>query len=443
MHGGALKIAVVGSGISGLSAAWLLNQRHDVVLYEQDGRLGGHSNTVLFGQGDDAVAVDTGFIVYNEATYPNLTALFRHIGVETQPSDMSFAVSIAGGDLEYSGANLAGLFAQKRNLFRPRFWSMLHDLQRFYREAPAQVTALDQMQTTLSDFLAAGRYGAAFRDDHLLPMAGAIWSASPQAILNYPAASFLRFQDNHGLLRWRNRPQWRTVSGGSRRYVDVLARGLPTRRGARAVSVGDDGNVEIIDAQGQRDRFDHVVIATHADQAVRLLAEPTATERSLLGAFKYARNSVHLHDDPSLMPRRRGVWSSWNYLGDDRMGVEQGPTVTYWMNLLQGIRSERPLFVTLNPARTPRETFYAVEYDHPLFDDRAMSVQRQLWSLQGKRNIWFCGSYFGSGFHEDGLQAGLAVAEAIGGVMRPWQLENPSSRIVVGERPSVSLGVSA
>jgi uncharacterized protein len=434
MHQKALKVAVIGSGISGLSAAWLLSQRHNIVVYEQRERTGGHSNTVWVKRGGRDIAVDTGFIVYNEETYPNLTALFRHLGVSTQPSDMSFAVSMARGDLEYSGANLTGLFAQKRNLFRPRFWSMLHDLQRFYREAPLQVTALEQLQTTLSDFLDAGRYGAAFRNDHLLPVAAAIWSASPSAILKYPAASFLRFQENHGLLRWCNRPQWRTVSGGSRCYVDTLARGLRLRLRARALKlVRHADGVEVIDGQGQRDRFDHVVIAAHADQALRMLADPSASERMLLSAFKYVKNRVHLHDDSALMPRRRAVWSSWNYLGGEGGDLQQTPTVTYWMNSLQSINPAQQLFVTLNAQREPCETLYETEYDHPVFDECAMAAQRQLWSLQGARNTWFCGAYFGSGFHEDGLQAGLAVAEALGDVSRPWRLDNPSSRIWVGE----------
>ena len=232
MHGNfAIRknIAVIGTGISGMSAAWLLSQKHDVTVYECDRRIGGHSNTVTVPRAKGDIPVDTGFIVYNEDTYPNLTALFDHLKVPTQGSDMSFSVSLAGGDLEYSGTNFSSLFAEKRNLLRPRFWSMLRDLHRFYREAPRDLVLLEQVHTTLGDYLDAGAYGAAFRDDHLLPMAAAIWSAPAQAILNYPAASFIRFQDNHGLLRMRNRPPWRTVLGGSRAYVARLTQAYADR----------------------------------------------------------------------------------------------------------------------------------------------------------------------------------------------------------------------
>jgi predicted NAD/FAD-binding protein len=428
------NVAVIGTGISGMSAAWLLSQRHIVTVYEGDRRVGGHSNTVMVSGANGPIAVDTGFIVYNEATYPNLTALFEHLKVPTQASDMSFAVSLANGELEYAGNNLSGLFAQKRNLFRPRFWSMLRDLQRFYREAPRDLARLGRVDTTLGDYLDAGAYGSAFRRDHLLPLAAAIWSAPTAAILNYPAASFVRFQVSHGLLRLRHRPQWRTVCGGSRAYVERLTQNYTDRirlsaavtaveRSERGVKIrGDDGRVEI---------FDDVVIATHADQALAMLGDATAMERRLLGAFRYSRNIAVLHSDPALMPKRRAVWSSWNHIG--RSGNDDGgcPTVTYWMNLLQNIPREAPLFVTLNPQRAPRHEWRRESYDHPLFDSAAIAAQRQLWSLQGRHRTWFCGAYFGSGFHEDGLQAGLAVAEALGGGRRPWRVANESNRIVL------------
>lgn len=427
------KIAVVGTGISGMSAAWLLNQRHDVTVYECDHRIGGHSNTVTAHGTNGPVAVDTGFIVYNELTYPNLTALFAHLKVPTQFSDMSFSVSLANGELEYSGSNLSGLFAEKRNIFRPRFWSMLHDLQRFYREAPRDLAMLEQFHTTLGDYLDANDYGHAFRRDHLLPMAASIWSAPASAILEYPAASFIRFQDNHGLLRLRKRPPWRTVLGGSRAYVERLTQSFADRiRLSAAVVAIDrgDGIVKVRDRDGGTAAFDHVVIATHADQALGMLSAPTAEERRLLGAFGYSRNAAVLHSDPALMPKRRAVWASWNHIGgaDDEAAA---PTVTYWMNSLQQLPHDTPLFVTLNPTREPRHIRHSETYWHPLFDSAAIAAQRQLWSLQGRKNTWFCGAYFGSGFHEDGLQAGLAVAEQLGGVRRPWSVADESSRIVL------------
>lgn len=427
---GRLDIAVVGSGISGLSAAWLLSKRHRVVLYEADGRLGGHSNTV-----DAAgVAVDTGFIVFNEDTYPNLTAFLGHIGVATRRSDMSFAVSLDDGRLEYSGTGLPGLFAQGRNAVNPRFWRMLRDLVRFYREAPRDVAALGMM--TLDEYLDARGYGEGFRDDHLYPMAAAIWSTPAAGIGAYPAASFIRFCETHGLLKLSGRPVWRTVAGGSRSYVRAIADTIaeivssyPVRQIARTAN-----GAEIIGHDGQRRRFDQVVIATHADQALAMLADPSDEERRLLGAFRYTDNDAILHCDPCLMPRRRRVWSSWNYMTrhDD---AGRRLAVTYWMNRLQGIEGDRPLFVTLNPHRdiAPGAVLRHMRYSHPRFDARATLAQRQLWSLQGGRNRWFCGAYFGAGFHEDGLQAGLAVAETLGGLRRPWTVADESGRIHVHE----------
>lgn len=429
---GRLKIAVVGTGISGLSAAWLLDQAHDVTVYERSDRVGGHSNTVTVSVGGDRIPVDTGFIVFNRATYPNLVALFEHLAVPTKLSDMSFAVSVRDGALEYSGCGLAGLFGQPSNALRPRFWSMLADLVRFYRTAPRELASLDE-DMSLGDYLAARGYGAAFRDDHLVPMASAIWSAAPSEMLAFPIASFVRFYENHGLLQLAGHPDWETVVDGSRSYVERLTAAYQHRirreRGVRSVRRLEDG-VEVEDVAGTVERYDHVVFASHADETLAMLADPDERERELLGSFRYSKNLAVLHTDESFMPKRRAVWASWNYLGESG-GQQPSVGVTYWMNRLQGIESERPLFVTLNPARPPRAgTILDSEcYEHPIFDVRAMAAQRRLWSLQGSRNTWFCGAYFGSGFHEDGLQAGLAVAEDLGGLRRPWRVADESGRI--------------
>jgi len=430
------RIAVVGSGISGLSAAWLLSRAHDVTLYERDDRLGGHANTVEVPGGDGRpVAVDTGFIVFNEATYPNFCALLEHLGVASHATEMSFAVSLDGGRLEYAGTSLGGLFAQRRNIVSPRFWSMLQDLLRFYRSATRDAAELRSHSISLGDYLDAGRYGRAFRDDHLLPMAGAIWSAPCAEILSYPASAFIRFHDNHGLLKLSGRPAWRTVVGGSRSYVAALRQdftgeicsGMPIARIRRTA----DG-VIVDGEQGWSRPFDQVVIATHAKEALAMLAEPTAEERDLLGAFRYSRNLAVLHTDEALMPRRRAAWSSWNHIGE--RASQDGPcAVTYWMNRLQHLPPGRQFFVTLNPPKAPREGSVLREemYEHPLFDSAAIAAQQRLWSLQGVRRTWFCGAHFGAGFHEDGLQAGLAVAEDLGGIRRPWTVAEESGRIVL------------
>jgi uncharacterized protein len=429
-----LKIAVVGTGISGLSAAWLLSSRHEVTVYERADRIGGHSNTVSARVDGRVVPVDTGFIVFNELTYPNLTALFEYLGVPTEASNMSFSASLDDGRLEYCGTDLSGLFAQRRNLLRPRFLSMLADIVRFYRTARADCERLD-WRMSLGEYLRVKGYGSAFRDDHIVPMASAIWCTSPKDILGFPAASFIRFHDNHGLLQWGGRPVWRTVSGGSRSYVEQLTRPLAEliRRDAAVVAVRrTEEGVVISDATGSEQRYDHVVLATHADQALATLEDPTPTERELLGAFRYSRNLAVLHTDTSFMPKRRAVWSSWNYVSETAPG-HGGICVTYWMNPLQNLVTDTALFVTLNPPRAPAagKLLHTESYDHPIFDADAMAAQRRLWRLQGHRKTWFCGAYFGAGFHEDGLQAGLAVAEELGSVRRPWRVPHESDRIFI------------
>jgi predicted NAD/FAD-binding protein len=430
------KIAVIGTGISGMAAAWLLAKGHEVTVYERADRLGGHSNTVEARLPNGPVPVDTGFIVYNEQTYPNLTALFDHLNVKTAETEMSLGVSLNDGALEYAGDNLATVFAQKRNIVSPRFWSMLRDLRRFYRDAPADMRRLGS-QATLGDYLKVGGYGKAFRDDHLLPMAAAIWSAPAQAMLDYPAAAFIRFQDNHGLLKLSNRPIWRTVAGGSRAYIDKLTKPYADRirlnETIMAINRHADG-VDITSTGLGVQRYDHIVMATHADQALVLLSDAGAPERALLSPFRYSHNLAVLHSDQSLMPKRRKVWSSWNYIGrqaDDAAYETRALTVTYWMNRLQTLATDTDLFVTLNPVRTPQagSIFHSEIYQHPLLDTAAMTAQTKLWSLQGRNRTWFCGAYFGAGFHEDGLQSGLAVAEALGGIRRPWTVENESGRI--------------
>jgi predicted NAD/FAD-binding protein len=430
-----LNIAIVGSGVAGMSAAWLLSKQHQVTLYEKDDRMGGHSNTVEVEVDVNASAqpVDTGFIVYNERNYPNLVALFEHLGVQTRATDMSFAASLEAGRFEYSGSGLRGLFAQPKNILRPRMWSMLRELRRFYREAPTTLATPGSAELTLGDYLKQQGYGEAFVQDHLLPMGAAIWSTPAQDMLQYPLTAFVRFCQNHGLLSLAERPTWRTVVGGSREYMRKLTAAYSDRvrlnTAVRAIRRLPD-RVLIEDRQGGIDSFDHVVMAAHADQSLHLLADADPAERKLLSKFRYERNLALLHSDPALMPHNKRAWASWNFLSHGR-GEEQKVSVTYWMNRLQHISDDSPLFVTLNPLQQPQagRILRSFMYEHPLFDQEAIAAQRLLWNLQGVRRTWFCGAYFGHGFHEDGLQAGLAVAEQLGGLRRPWRLDQPNSRI--------------
>ncbi|MBU6266717.1 MAG: FAD-dependent oxidoreductase [Sphingomonadales bacterium] len=425
---GPASVAVIGGGISGLSCAWLLSQSRDVTLYEAAPRLGGHSDTIEW----QGVGVDNGFIVYNERTYPNLTALFAHLGVATRASDMSFAFSLDHGAFEYSGGNLRGLAAQPANLLKPSYWHLIAEILRFFRQARADADA--EIAGTLGQYCDAGGYSAAFRERYLYPMAAAIWSTPALDIAAYPAQAFLRFSRNHGLLDIANRPVWRTVVDGSRSYVRRFAEALgpaTLRPGipVRAVIRTEDG-VLVTDESGQQRRHDAVVLACHPDQALRLIDRPTSSERAVLGAFAYQDNHAVMHTDACAMPRRRAAWASWNYLaesGESRCA----PAVTYWMNRLQGYDLHPDVFVTLNPGAALDEdkVLRRHTYRHPLFTEATLAAQKRLWSLQGQGGLWLCGAWFGSGFHEDGLQAGLAVAEAIGGVKRPWRVADESGRI--------------
>lgn len=434
-----MNIAVVGSGISGLSCAWLLAKQHSVTLFEKDDRFGGHSHTVSVGN-DHPVPVDTGFIVFNEKTYPNLTAFFNHLQVPFVPTDMSFAVSLNNGALEYAGTNLSGLFAQKRNLFRPGFWWMLADILRFYRNSAKWLGSLEHNGSidaalTLGQLLHRERFSQRFIHDHLIPMGAAIWSTPADKMLDYPALAFLRFCSNHGLLQLSDRPQWLTVKGGSREYVQriivELGSAALTNRCIRKIRRFPD-RVQLTDFQGQEWNFDHVVMACHADTALSLLSEPDELEQHLLGAFTFQRNKALLHSDERLMPGNKKAWASWNYLGASSMGKdhEQGPAVTYWMNKLQHLPGTG-LFVTLNPEQEPATDLIhgCYLYDHPVFDRAAIEAQERIWELQGRKRTWYCGAWMGYGFHEDGLQSGLAVAESLGGIRRPWQVKGENDRL--------------
>ena len=433
------NIAVIGSGISGLSAAWLLSKNHNVTLLEADTRLGGHTNTVDMDVNGETVAVDTGFICFNSATYPNLVALFDHLDVAVHDTTMGFAVSRFSGGYEYSGGTYSALFGQRTNIAKPSHWLMIRDILRFFREAAADLDNIPTTQT-LGQYLDSRNYSRAFVANHLLPMGAAIWSSDAGDVMDYPARAFISFFHNHALLQVDNRPKCGTLVGLSRTYlVAMVADGnfVAHTSSAAARVVRHIDRVDVHGADGVVRTFDDVVIATHADQALDMLDSASAEEQRILGAFRYTPNRAVLHRDPAAMPKRRRVGDAWNYLDFDKPGEQPNADsrrcLTYWMNKLQNLNTDEDIFVTLNPPADIElnEVAASFDYAHPLFDDAALDAQQELWALQGTNRTWFCGAHFGSGFHEDGLQSGLAVAEELGGVRRPWDVENESGRITI------------
>jgi predicted NAD/FAD-binding protein len=416
---------VIGGGVAGLSAAWMLSRAHDVTLFERNAYIGGHSNTLDVDTPDGPAAVDTGFVVYNRRNYPLLTRMFEHLGVAVQDTDMTFSASIDDGRIEYAGSGLNTLFAQRRNLVQPAYWGMLRDILRFNRDAKRRLEAGASGPETLGEFLEQHGYGRRLRDHYLLPMAAAIWSCPPQTMREFPAHSFLSFFRNHGLLDLANRPQWRTVTGGSREYVHRILAELPghthASRPATCVCRSETGAV-VHTRGGPPEHFDEVILACHADEALRLIDRPSRAEGRILGAFSYQENRTLLHSDPQLMPRARRVWSSWNYLAHSLRGRTDRVSVTYWMNRLQRLGASQPLLVSLNPLREPRADRVLAElsYHHPVFDTAAIKAQQELSTLQGTERLWFCGSYAGFGFHEDALRSAVGVCAGLG-VRPPWQ----------------------
>jgi predicted NAD/FAD-binding protein len=409
------KIAIIGTGIAGLSASYHLNRYHDVTVYEKDSRVGGHTRTRLVNHGGRQIPVDTGFIVFNERNYPNLTALFRQLGVAVEKSDMSFALTVRNGWLEWSAQSINTIFGQRRNVLRPDF------IRLFSHVAHFNANAIDAVESnpgvSLGELVRRMGLGDWFRWYYLLPMAGAIWSCPPRQMLSFPAATFVRFFANHGLLSANGQPQWHTVTGGAQSYIDKMTSAFSGRIRTKCAAVEvrrADGAVSVRDAQGNAERYDHVVLASHADESLKLLCDADDEERALLGAFGYQRNRMVLHKDPQFMPRRKHCWASWVYHSDGK-GDDAAITVSYWMNRLQNIDRNYPLFVTLNPQRTiPDEhVFDEHEFMHPVFDEAAIAAQSRVQALQGRRNVWFCGAYLGYGFHEDGHVSGLVAANAL------------------------------
>lgn len=405
-----MRIAIVGTGIAGLTLARLLARRHDVTVFEAADRIGGHTHTVDVDLPEGRIAVDTGFIVCNDWNYPHFLNLLGELGVATQPSDMSFSVRCERSGLEYNGGSWNGLFAQRLNFVRPRFWRMLSDILRFNREA-LEVLDVEGDGPTLGEYLERGKFGSAFVEQYLIPMGAAIWSSPPSQMFDFPARTFVQFFKNHGLLSVNDRPQWRTLVGGSRNYLEPIARTFRDRIRLKTPVLGirRTASAAIVRTPGGTESFDHVAIAAHSDEALRMLEDPTPAEREVLGAIPYQDNDVVLHSDDALLPRSRRAWASWNY----RLGRADRATVTYWMNRLQRLNLRTNLCVTLNDAESirPERVLRRFHYRHPVFGRGSTKAQSRWGEINGGRRTWYCGAWCGYGFHEDGVRSAMRVAE--------------------------------
>jgi predicted NAD/FAD-binding protein len=413
-----MRIAIVGSGISGLVAAHTLGPRHEVVLFEADRRPGGHTHTIDVPTETGTMPVDTGFIVFNKKTYPSFCRLLDGLGVRAQGSDMSFSARSDTRDFEYSGTGLNGLYAQRRHFFSARFHRMVRDIFRFYREARELLASPSEV--ALEPYLRARGYSEAFIADHLLPLTAAVWSSNRRGARGFPARFLVRFFDNHGFLQVRNPPQWLTVRGGSRQYVRAILDQFngEIRTNSPVESVSRTATGVLVKARGQdADRFGHVVIACHADQALRLVSEPTRAESEVLSRFSFQTNHVVLHSDPALMPRLRRTWSSWNYHLDDDW--TDGAAVTYWMNRLQSLSAPRQYFVTLNRTAgiRPEHTIAGMTYSHPVFTPSALEAQAEHDALINHQGVSYCGAYWRNGFHEDGVVSALRSCAHLGATL--------------------------
>jgi len=425
------RIAVIGSGISGLSAAWLLKDSADVTLYEADSRFGGHSHTHAVNENGRQVLIDTGFMVFNRPNYPLLTKLFNELKINTYETDMSFSVSLNSGKLEYAGNNLNTLFAQRSNLVRPSFLKMLGDIIRFNRATKKLLESPHaKAQLPLEQFLKNLGTGRNFRDNYLYPMAAAIWSCPKDAVGEFPAYSFAQFFSNHGLINLINRPQWETVEGGSQTYVNRLTKDLGKKALANTPVYEVkkcEATIAVCFKDGGTEHFDDVVFACHSDQAAKLLKAASPKQTQLLNSVPYQKNTVFLHSDETLMPVRRKTWASWNY--SNNQDSHDSVSVTYWMNSLQNLNTQKNYFVSLNPVKKPAENRIEAEfnYEHPVFNGDSLGLTQRLEKIQGEDGIWFCGAWTGYGFHEDGIRSGVDVALKLGAPL-PWEEQIKASR---------------
>ncbi len=415
-----MKIAVVGSGISGLSAGWILSEKHEVHLFESDSRLGGHAHTVDVDENGNKIPVDTGFLVYNELTYPNLIGFFKTLGVETIGSDMSLAVMDVKDGIEWAGNNLNSVFGQRKNLLSPGFYYMLYEIIRFGREADENLALARRHAWTLGDLLEKRKYSKRFLNHYLLPIGAAIWSTPEGEMLSFPAETFVTFFINHKLLQVNDRPQWRTVKNGSRQYVEKAAKRISKIHLSSPVTSVErkDGKV-IVTSKGVAEEFDKVIFATHAPITNKILKGQSPQESQILGAIHYETNRTILHSDSNFMPKNKICWSSWNVLGTGTEGFAKKVSLTYFINTLQSLPTKRNYFVTLNPHKDIHQPIREFSYDHPKFDQTAIRAQRDLDLIQGNGGVYFAGAWTRYGFHEDGILSAVKVSELIG-VKAPW-----------------------
>lgn len=415
------RIAIIGTGIAGLGCAHFLHRRFDLTLYEKNDYPGGHTNTVTVAEADRPVPIDTGFMVFNEVTYPNLTRLFRDLGVATKPTNMSFSVQHLPSGLEFCGTSLNHIFGQRKNLFRPRFWKMVMQINRFNTEAVEALSTPHYQNHTLGEYVRARKYGDDFQNYYLVPMSSAVWSTPPERMLEFPAVTLLRFFHNHGFLGLHTQHPWFTVVNGAKSYVEKITapfrEKICLKRGATSVR-RDSGAVKVTDVSGATETFDQVIFASHADETLKMLADADVQERELLGEFKYQPNSALLHTDASVMPKTKRCWSAWNYRIDRSVNGKISPSTIYWMNRLQGVSDRQNYFVSINGENSvnPNLILKRIQYEHPLFSLGAMRAQRELPKLNERMsNIFFCGSYFRYGFHEDAFTSALELSRLLTG----------------------------
>ena len=419
-----MKIAIIGSGISGLSTALLLSQKHQITLFEIDKRFGGHSNTVEIKNKNSNITVDTGFIVFNKLNYPNLISFFKHLKVETIKSDMSFAVSARDGELEYSGS-LAGMFAQKKNIFNLKFYKMLRDILRFFIFGYKYAFYVKENEN-LNDYLKRCKFSDEFANDHLIPMSSAIWSCPEKQILTFPAKNLLTFFKNHQLINFLIRPKWRTVKGGSIQYVKKVIKKLEENKNnklllnTKITSITSKRKKVKIEYDKNYKTFDKIIMATHPDQILNLIKDLDKETIEILSKFKYQKNTVYLHSDPSAMPKNTKTWSSWNYISNKK----GKSSTTYWMNQLQDLKTTSNIFVSLNPFKIPNKSqiYKKIIYEHPIFNNATNEAQNQMNEIQGKNNIFYTGAWLGYGFHEDGISSAIKVTKYFD-IKVPWELK--------------------